>query len=126
MSESIVTNIAREKMLKARAGISPLPQIVGMAFGDGARNSAGGVIAPSEDQTELRHELLRKEIGECKAVSRLVYRYTCTLKEEELANTYINELALYDADGDIIAIKSFMDKGKDGDQEMGFKIDDTF
>lgn len=35
MAESIVTDIAREKMLKARAGVAPLPKIVGMAFGDG-------------------------------------------------------------------------------------------
>ena len=126
MAESIVTDIAREKMLKARAGVAPLPKIVGMAFGDGAKNASGGVIAPDADQTELRHELLRKEIDRYEVVSRLVYRYVCTLNEGELANKYINEIALYDEDGDLIAIKSFLDKGKDEDQEMGFEIDDTF
>ncbi|WP_413769359.1 phage tail protein, partial [Vibrio vulnificus] len=84
------------------------------------------VIAPVADQTELRHELLRKEIDRYEVVSRLVYRYVCTLNEGELANKYINEIALYDEDGDLIAIKSFLDKGKDEDQEMGFEIDDTF
>ena len=126
MAESIVTDIAREKMLKARAGVAPLPKIVGMAFGDGAKNASGGVFAPVADQTELRHELLRKEIDRYEVVSRLVYRYVCTLNEGELANKYINEVALYDEDGDLIAIKSFLDKGKDEDQEMGFEIDDTF
>ena len=126
MAESIVTDIAREKMLKARAGVAPLPKIVGMAFGDGAKNASGGVIAPVADQTELRNELLRKEIDRYEVVSRLVYRYVCTLNEGELANKYINEIALYDEDGDLIAIKSFLDKGKDEDQEMGFEIDDTF
>ncbi len=126
MSESMVTDVAREKMLKARAGIAPLPKIVGMAFGDGAKNSAGAIIAPKADQTVLHRELLRKKIDGYKAVSKLVYRYTCTLTEAELANKYINEIALYDADGDLIAIKSFLDKGKDDDQEMGFEIDDTF
>ena len=126
MAESIVTDIAREKMLKARAGVAPLPKIMGMAFGDGAKNASGGVIAPAADQTELRHELLRKEIDKYEVVSQLVYRYVCTLNEGELANKYINEVALYDEDGDLIAIKSFLDKGKDEDQEMGFEIDDTF
>lgn len=126
MAESIVTDKAREKMLKARAGIAALPKIVGMAFGDGAKNASGGVIAPTADQTSLRRELLRKPIDGYKAISKLVYRYTSTLTESELANKYINEIALYDADGDLIAIKSFMDKGKDPDQEMGFEIDDTF
>lgn len=126
MAESIVTDIAREKMLKARAGIAPLPKIVGMVFGDGAKNASGGVIAPTADQTALHNELLRKEIDRYEAVSKLVYRYICTLAEEELGNKYINELALYDADGDLVAIKTFLDKGKDDDQEMGFEIDDTF
>lgn len=126
MAESMVTDIAREKMLKARAGIRPLPKIIGMAFGDGAKNASGGIIAPTANQTALHNELLRKEIDSYKAVSKLVYRYTCTLTEAELANKYINEIALYDADGDLIAIKSFLDKGKDDDQEMGFEIDDTF
>ena len=126
MAESIVTDIAREKMLKARAGIIPLPKIKGMAFGNGAKNTSGGVITPTSNQTELRNELIRKEIDGFKAISKLVYRYTCTLAEGELANKYINEIALYDEDGDLIAIKSFLDKGKDDDQEMGFEIDDAF
>lgn len=126
MSESIVTDIAREKMLKARAGIAPLPRIVGMVFGDGAKNAEDGVIAPAAEQNELRHELMRKEIDRFEVAERFIYRYFCTLTEGELANKYINEVALYDEDGDLIAIKSFLDKGKDDDQEMGFTIDDTF
>ena len=35
MANSVITLKAREKMVKARAGIQPLPAIVGMAFGDG-------------------------------------------------------------------------------------------
>ncbi len=126
MTESIVTDIAKEKMLKARAGIAPLPKICGMAFGDGAKNASNEIMSPAANQTKLRHELFRKEIESYEIISQLVYRYICTLAEEELANKYINEVALYDEEGDLIAIKSFLDKGKDGDQKMGFEIDDTF
>lgn len=126
MAVSVVTNIAKEKMLKARAGVAPLPKITGMVFGDGAKNVSGGVIPPTADQTALNNELLRKEIDRYEIISQLVYRYICTLTEAELAGKYINEVALYDAEGDLIAIKSFLDKGKDDDQEMGFEIDDTF
>ena len=126
MAESIVTDIAKEKMLKARAGVSPLPPIVGMAFGDGAKNVSGGIIAPTANQTALNNELLRKANDSCKEITKLIYRYSCTLDEGELANKFINEIALYDSDGDLIAIKTFLDKGKDSDQEMVFEIDDTF
>lgn len=126
MSESVVTTLAKRKMLKARAGIAPLPRIVGMAFGDGAKNSSGVVIAPNPDQTTLHNELLRKEVDGYKEIDELTYRYTCTLGIGELGNKFLNELALYDEEGDLVAIETFLAKGKDDDQEMGFEIDDTF
>lgn len=126
MAESIVTDIAKKKMLKGRAGITPLPKIVGMAFGDGARNVSGEIMTPIASQTKLNNELLRKPVDKYEEVSELIYRYVCTLGESELANQYINELALYDEDGDLVCIKSFLDKGKDDDQEMVFEVDDTF
>lgn len=126
MSESVVTTLAKRKMLKARAGLAPLPRIVGMAFGDGAKDDFGGVIAPNPDQTTLHNELLRKEIDGYKEINELTYRYTCTLDIDELGNKFLNELALYDAEGDLVAIETFLPKGKDDDQEMGFEVDDMF
>lgn len=49
-----------------------------------------------------------------------------TLAENELANTYISEVGLYDADGDMVAMKAFLKKGKDADMECVFECDDTF
>ena len=46
--------------------------------------------------------------------------------ENELANTYISEVGLYDADGDMVAMKAFLKKGKDADMECVFECDDTF
>ncbi len=46
MGKSIVTTIAIKKMLEARAGIAPLPSIVGMAFGDGAVQN--GAVEPPD------------------------------------------------------------------------------
>ena len=48
------------------------------------------------------------------------------MAKETLAGQTINEVALYDEDGDLLAIKSFSDKGKDGDMEMVFEILDKF
>ena len=59
----IITKSARKKMVQARAGAITLPKIVGMAFGSGGVDSAGNVISPSETQTALKKELLRKPIS---------------------------------------------------------------
>lgn len=126
MAGTTVTTIAKKKMLQARAGIAPLPKITGMAFGDGGTNSSGEIIVHSADQNKLHHEVLRKKIDGYEVLSDTRIRYTCTLAENELANTYISELGLYDADGDLVALKAFMKKGKDADMEVIFECEDTF
>ena len=122
---SVVTTKAREKMLKARSGEKPLPKIIGFAFGNGGTDGGGSVLAPDENQTDLNSELLRKEIDGYYFVSNLVCRYSCTLEKDELAGSRISEVALYDEEGDLVAIKNCMPKGKDDDLEMTFQIDDS-
>lgn len=63
----------------------------------------------------LHHELLRKNVDGYEVLSDTKIRYRCTLAENELANTYISEVGLYDADGDMVAMKAFLKKGKDAD-----------
>lgn len=127
MTENVIITItARKKMVQARAGDIELPKIVGMAFGDGGTDDSGNVIAPTEDQTQLTHELFRKEASGHTFVSETTCRYECLLTPEELANENISEIGLYDADGDIACIKTFTKKGKDADLEMTFTLDDKF
>lgn len=126
MADAVVTKIARNKMLRARAGEISLPKITGFAFGDGGVDDAGNVLTPSEDQETLNSELLRKEIDGYTMLSDTMCRYECTLGNEELAGESISELALYDEDGDLVAIKNCMPKGKDNDFQMLFQIDDMF
>lgn len=126
MAGTTVTTRAKKKMVQARAGIAPLPKIVGMAFGDGGVDS-GGIVKPhSADQNTLHHELLRKNVDGHEVLSDTKIRYRCTLAEDELANTYISEVGLYDADGDMVAMKAFLKKGKDADMECVFECEDTF
>lgn len=119
---AVITSIGRAKMAQARAGIKVLPSIVGMAFGTGAVKD-GEVQAPGE---ELYNEVLRKEVDGYTCVTEQCYRYTCTLGKDELSGEEISEIALYDAEGDLVGIKTFMAKGKDSDMEMVFEIDDQF
>lgn len=122
----VITQKARTKLVKARAGIISLPKIVGMAFGDGGTSSDGSPIAPNDYATSLKHELLRKKIDGFKQIDDFTVRYTCTLAATELAGKYISEIALYDAENDLVCIKTFTRKGKDDDMEQSYVLDDIF
>lgn len=122
----VITKIAREKMVQARAGEAVLPKIVGMAFGNGGVDASGNVIMPEEDQNELANELYRKENDGYSFPEDTTCRYECTLSESELAGEEISEVGLYDEDGDIVCIKNFMRKGKDEDVEQTYMLDDIF
>lgn len=125
-SGTIVTTKAKKKMLEARAGIASLPKIVGMAFGDGGVDDSGNIVAHSADSNALHSELLRKAVDGYEVISDTKIRYRCTLSASELSGDYISECGLYDADGDFVALKAFMKKGKDSDMEVVFECDDTF
>lgn len=122
----IITVNGRKKLAQARAGEITLPEIIGMAFGDGGIHTDGTVLPPAEEQNELRHELYRKVIDGYSFPVETTCRYECTLSESELAGADISELGLYDSENDIVCIKSFKVKGKDDDLEMTFRIDDEF
>ena len=124
----IITVAARRKLVKARAGAASLPKITGMAFGDGGVDSDGHVVAPTEDQATLTHELFRKVIDgyEVLADETATIRYECTLSADELVGAEVSEIGLYDAEGDIACIKTFPRKGKDDDEEHTYSIDDIF
>nr|WP_304956355.1 phage tail protein [uncultured Acetatifactor sp.] len=126
MADAVVTRIAREKLVKARAGVIELPPIAGMAFGTGGVDSEGTPIVPSVNDEGLKAEVFRKKVDSYIFTDDTTCRYFCTLMANECADENINEIGLYDSDGDIIAIKTFKSKGKDADIEMTFRIDDIF
>lgn len=124
----IITTTARKKLVMARAGVINLPPIMGMAFGNGGIDVSGNVIPPSENQTELLSELYRKAVDSYAVLEdeTATVRYECTLTKNEMIDEYISEIGLYDADGDLVCIKTFKKKGKDDDLEMTFTLDDVF
>lgn len=126
MADAMVTLIARKKLVRARAGAIELPPIVAMAFGTGGVDADGIPIEPSDSDEGLKNEVFRKAIDNYTFIDDTTCRYFCTLAVDECVGETINELGLCDAEGDIIALKTFRDKGKDGDLEMTFRIDDIF
>ena len=124
--KSIITLIAKKKMALARKGEISLPVIAGIAIGDGAADAEGRLILPSEEVPCLKNELLRREYARCEKVSDTCFRYRMELAADELAGKRINEAALYDAEGDLLAIRVFTNKPKDADMEMAFEYEDRF
>ena len=122
----IITSVARKKLVRARAGATVLPKVVGMAFGNGGADVDGNIIPPTEEQASLANELYRKPIDGYSFPNDTTCRYECTLLEPELAGEEISEIGLYDEDGDILCIKAFKRKGKDDDVEQTYVLDDIF
>ena len=124
--KSIITLAAKKKMVRARKGEIDLPVIAGIAIGDGATDADGNLIPPLEEENSLKNELLRREYSRCEKVSDTCFRYRMELSADELAGKKINEAALYDAEGDLLAIRVFDGKPKDADMEMAFEYEDRF
>ncbi len=123
---NIITATAKMKMVRARKGEISLPVITGIAIGDGAADAEGNLISLSEGDLYLRNELLRREYSRCEKVSDTCFRYRMELTADELAGKRINEAALYDAEGDLLAIRVFSNKIKDAEMEMAFEYEDRF
>ena len=127
MSDTIVTTLAKKKMVQARAGISTLPTVAKMAFGSGGVDSSGNIIDHTDSQNALYAEVLRKDVDGYEVISDTKIRYSCTIEKGDLDDgTNVSEIGLVDSAGDFLAFKSFTAKGIDADMETIFECDDTF
>lgn len=123
---SVVLDQSRADLVKARAGVAALPKITQMAFGDGGVDASGNPVAPLKTATGLKNEIFRKDIDGYEFISELICRYTTTLLETEAVGKKISEIGLVDSKGKVVAIKTFLAKGKDGDMKVSFSVDDMF
>lgn len=127
-TQSVTTVKGRSKLCKARAGLTTLPKITKMVWGDGGVEEGGSVKVPTGEETALYNKLLEKDISSVTLIGddETTARYTGILEKTELAGENISEIGLVDAEGDLVVIRTFLPKGKDGDIEMTFNIDDIF
>lgn len=126
MAKAVITEKGREKLCKAHAGQIILPIITKMGFGQGGVDADGNVIDTTGNETALKDELLQKNIEGFTFPINTTCRYKVRLNKEDLANKFISEQGLYDADGDLIAYKTFLPKGKDDDSEFVFDLEEIF
>ena len=126
MAQGVITKTGREKLCRAHAGDISLPAITQMAFGSGGVDESGAVIATTGEEVSLRAELLVKDIDGHTYPETTTGRYSVRLGKAELADEQISEMGLIDAEGALVAYKTFLPKGKDGDMEFVFDMDEIF
>lgn len=125
MAKSVITNIARAKMAKARYDGTPIEKVKYIALGSGGVDAEGNVTYPLPESVALQHELIRKEYDAVKQLSDTSYEYTIVLGNLEQVGEFISEAALVDEAGDLISISHFLAKGKD-ETEVTFSISDNY
>ena len=125
-SKGVITVVGRKKLCKAHAGDIPLPPITHIAWGDGGVLENGTPKATFGTEIALYNELLKKEITGHVYPEETTCRYTGYLDKGELTEKEISEMGLYDAEGDLIAYRTFRRKGKDEDIPLSFEVDEIF
>lgn len=117
----IVSETYRKKLTDVcESSEKTMPAVKYMAIGNGAEDSSGKVIELNGSEKALRNELLRKELEIVERDGSVRINYGYLVKIDELVNSRINETALYDKDGDLVAIKVFESRVKRPGMEMTF------
>ena len=99
----------------AHAGDAGLPAITRMAWVSGGVDSDGQPLATTGIESHVY-------VGE----GETTCRYTATLEAGDLSGESISEMGLYDADGDLVAYRTFLPKGKDADIPQIYDMDEIF
>ena len=124
-STKISRKISSAKELAAEEDKGKLAKAKWIPLGSGGVDASGNIITPLADNVKLYHEVIRKEYTSSAKTSDTSYEYTIKLEEDELVGTEISEMALIDAEGDVIAFSNFLRKGKD-ETETTFTIEDNY
>lgn len=124
----VITAVGRKKLCKAHAGDITLPPITHMAWGNGGVDESGQPKEATGNEIGLYSELLKKEIESHGYVNEeeTTCRYTATLDKGELTGKEISEMGLYDSEGDLIAYRTLMRKGKEADIPQTYDMDEIF
>ena len=77
-------------------------------------------------QTTFEEALARYEVESVTYPDETTARYTVTIPKDSLVGKEINEAALVDSDGDLVAIKNMYSKKKDEGVSFTFEFDDEF
>lgn len=124
---SVITRTRRVKLCLASSDATkPLAPITHIALGTGGADAGGEPIAPTDDMTALRSEVVRYPVGSVTYPVDTTARYAVMIPRDEQSGVPFSEAALVDSAGDIVAVKSFYPKRKDPGVAFTFEFDDEF
>lgn len=109
---SVKTLKGREKLAKAHAGVAALPKITKIALGSGGVTADGTPKGLTGNEINLFNKRIEK-VTTLTAVGTTAYKYSITVDADadSLVGVNINEACLIDEAGDLVAIKTFTNKG---------------
>ena len=123
---TVTTRKAREKFAKAHAGAKPLPAVTKIGFGSGGHDVGGNPTPPSDTATSVPGEFLRKNITSTNYPVTTTLQIIGTLDFSEGNGQLVSACGLYDAEGDLVALKHFRPKPKDEEGKLIIEWDEQF
>lgn len=123
---SVITKTRRRKLCMAASDPEKPLAVITHVPRRGGVNVSGEPTVPTETQTALNSELARYEVESVTYPDETTARYTVTIPKDSLVGKEINEAALVDSDGDLVAIKNMYSKKKDEGVSFTFEFDDEF
>ena len=122
-TDAVLTTYFREQIAAHMAGKSTLAPLQYMAFGDGGHDpETMEPLSPSETQTELNHEILRKPLALIKQDDSLSVTGKGSIEANEIVGAALSEAALVDANGKLIGVKNFAPKIKEADERYDIYV----
>ncbi|MBY0052990.1 phage tail protein [Brevibacillus agri] len=127
MANSVTTTKAREKFAKAHAGDAPLPKVSQVGWGTGGHDPVTREpIAPDGSVNVIPGEVVRKDIDGHSFPVSTTLRLAVSATFAETGSVEISCCGLYDADGDLVAWKTFKPKGMDAETTLEIDWDEQF
>lgn len=121
------TKVYREKLARAVAGLAPMPLITHIAIGTGGVQSDGTPKLLTGEETGLFTEVLRKSVTPLLHEKTTVrYSLAVVADVDGVSDMGINEIGIFDSDGDLAAIKTTTTKNLESKDELEFDFDAIF
>jgi len=124
MAEAVVVNAYRQRLAARMAGGAQIAAITHMAFGDGGHNADLTPKPPSATATALNHEIpsLRKPISDITQEDLFSVTGKGVIESSDAVGAAISEVALIDANGKLVGLKTFAPKFKESDERYEISI----
>lgn len=117
MGNEISTVTFREKLAEATAGNITLPQASQIAFGNGGHDTSGQPVDPTGTETSVPGEFLQKSLNTI-TFTGATTELEGLLDFTEGNGEEVSAVGIYDADGDLMALKTFTPKNKDSETSI--------